>query len=284
VAERPGGRQEGRPPGEILFARYAYAPNELGYCGPADSAALFELAATGRAEADITAIAARFSGTWPYLKVLASMAGIADPLDERVVRAYWTGGPLLDVTGGGIFGARLLQRITAAGAGRYWAHLTPELLGEAAPTHAFHVFGVYPWSRMLRLHSPGGRTEHPASLAAHALHVLDNCRIRWAQVSTVLSPAAAIVVSRRLTWDGTRLALGPQGPETVRLCGADGRGFVPGLLPGDWLALHWDWACERLSSAQLGYLCRWTGWQLEVTNARLARAQQEEPGLHGPPA
>ena len=74
--------------GERLFARYAYAPNHLGYCGPADSAALAELASTGQTDADVRSIASRFSGAWPYLCVLAELAGIADPLDERVVRAY----------------------------------------------------------------------------------------------------------------------------------------------------------------------------------------------------
>ena len=43
----------------------------------------------------------------------------------------------------------LLDRIAAAGAGRYWTHLKPALLAEAMPTHGFHVFGVYPWTRLL---------------------------------------------------------------------------------------------------------------------------------------
>jgi Hydrogenase formation hypA family len=75
--------------GQRLFARYAYGPNHLGYCGPADSAALLELATTGRTTEDVESIAARFSGAWPYLCVLAELAGVDDPLDERVVRAYW---------------------------------------------------------------------------------------------------------------------------------------------------------------------------------------------------
>jgi hypothetical protein len=242
------------PSGARLFARYAYAPNDLGYCGPADSAALFELAATGHSSADITAVASRFSGTWPYLTVLAGLAGIADPLDERVVRAYWTGGPLLDVIGREAFGERLLERIKAAGAGRYWAHLTPALLAEAAPTHAFHVFGVYPWSRLLT----GPMWEQP-------LHVLDSCRIRWGEVVSA-DGASAAVATRRLTWDGSQLALGPERVETVRL---DARGFVPDVQPGDCLSLHWDWACDKLHSAELSYLRRWTDWQLDMTNTRL---------------
>ena len=33
--------------GPALFARYAYAPNALGYCGPNDPSALLESAALG---------------------------------------------------------------------------------------------------------------------------------------------------------------------------------------------------------------------------------------------
>jgi hypothetical protein len=250
---------------------------------------LFELAATGHSPADITAVASRFSGAWPYLTVLAGIAGIADPLDERVVRAYWTGGPLLDVIGREAFGERLLERVKAAGAGRYWAHLTPALLAEAAPTHAFHVFGVYPWSRLLC--PSGGRppvppvppegmpdgkarvSGMPDPLVTQALNVLDSCRIRWGEVVSA-DGASATVATRRLTWDGSQLALGPERVETVRL-GA--RGFVCDVQPGDCLSLHWDWACDKLRGAELGYLRRWTDWQLDMTNTRLGASGGTTP-------
>jgi hypothetical protein len=242
--------------GRRLFAQYAYPPNNLGYCGPADSAALFELAATGHAEADIDAIAARFSGTWPYLTVLAELTGISDPLDERLVRAYWTGGPLLDTVDRAAFGAALLKRISA-GAGHYWTHLTTDLLPEAAPTHSFHVFGVYPWSRLLA----SGQPERP-------LQVLDGCRIRWGEVVSTRDDRA-IVRASRLVWDSRQLSLGPAGEEEVRLT-ERGRGFVDWPRPGEWLALHWGWVCDRLTESELDYLRRWTSWQLAATNARLA--------------
>jgi Family of unknown function (DUF6390) len=244
-------------PGPRLFARYAYAPNSLGYCGPADAAALFELAATGNTSADITNIAVRFSGAWPYLTVLAELAGIGDPLDERVVRAYWTGGPLLDTVGRAAFGTRLIERISAAGAGRYWAHLTAGLLPEAAPTHAFHVFGVYPWSRLLTT----GQPEHP-------LLVLDSCRIRWGQV-VAASGDHAVVRASSLTWDSRQLGLGQEHEETVRLT-EGGRGFVSQPRPGEWVAVHWGWVSDRLTETDLSYLRRCTDWQLTATNARLA--------------
>ena len=250
--------------GERLFARYAYAPNHLGYCGPADSAALAELASTGHTDADVRAIASRFSGAWPYLSVLAELAGIADPLDERVVRAYWTGSSLLDEVDRPRFWRNLLDRIAAAGAERYWTHLKPALIAEAMPTHGFHVFGVYPWTRLLSSSDPGP-----------ALHVLDSCRIRWARVTSVEGDHAT-VRGRHLDWNSRALRLGEEIEESVRLT-ADGRAFVADPSPGDWLAVHWDLACERLTVDELWQLRRWTDWQLAATNARLEQESAAIP-------
>jgi hypothetical protein len=244
-------------PGPRLFARYAYAPNSLGYCGPADTAALFELAATGHTDADIAPIAARFSGAWPYLTVIAELTGVEDPLDERVVRAYWSGGPLLDAVDRTTFGTRLLGRISTE-AGHYWTHLTTDLLSEAAPTHCFHVFGVYPWSRLLTSGAPG-----------QPLQVLDSCRIRWGRIVSTRDDRA-VVRARSLTWDSRQLGLGPEREESVRLT-EGGRGFVSQPRPGEWVAVHWGWVADRLTDTELGYLRRWTNWQLTATNARLAR-------------
>ncbi|HEV2886522.1 MAG TPA: DUF6390 family protein [Jatrophihabitans sp.] len=245
--------------GSRLFARYAFAPNDLGYCGPAETATLFELGVTGSTDADVAAIARGFSGAWPYLALLAELAGIDDPLDERVVRAYWTGSALLHDLDQHEFGVKLIDFLGSR-AGHYWRHLSADLLPEAIPTHGFHVFGVYPWSRLL-----GAASGQP-------LHVLDSCRIRWGQVRSV-EAEHVVVESQRLAWDGCQLALAPPAEERVRLS-VGGRGFVEAPRPGEWLALHWDWVCDRLTPAEQAELRHWTGWQLEATNARLARERK----------
>ncbi len=251
-----------RSAGEQLFARYVYAPNELGYCGPAEAAALFELGVTGDTDADVTAIAQGFSGAWPYAVLLADLAGIDDPLDARVMRAYWTGDPLLDTVDRAVFGQKLLE-LFGSQAGHYWSHLNEDLLPEAAPTHGFHVFGVYPWSRLLGAGSP------------EPLKVLDSCRIRWGRVRGV-DGEHVVVTSRRLTSDGEQLGLAPEAEERVRLI-VDGQGFVPDPEPGEWLALHWDWVCDRLTVTQRERLERETAWQLQATNDRLARVRAGGP-------
>lgn len=237
--------------GAALFARYAYAPNALGYCGPPESDTL----AAG-SEEQLRSAARRFSGAWPYLQVLARLTGIADPLDVRLVESYWLGGGVCSGLDPREFGEELLALIGPQ-AGHYWSHLTPELLDEAGGQHCFHVFGVYPWTRLLGR----GIDEHP-------LHVLDSCRIRW---GTVLSRNGdeIEVRSRRLTYAHGALGLGD--PTVQRLTLPTGYAELPDVAEGDEVALHWDRVCDRLDPEQVRVLAQSTLRQLELTNRRLAR-------------
>jgi hypothetical protein len=237
--------------GADMFARYAYAPNALGYCGPPLGATLRD----GSVE-QVRAAATTFSGVWPYLRVLSLLTGIADPLDYRLVESYWLGGGVAAGLDPNQFFDGLLA-IIGPQAGHYWSHLTADLAGEAAGNHCFHVFGVYPWSRLL------GRSEHP-------LQVLDNCRITWA---TVLSRDGddLEVSCRALEFEGAALSLSDPSPRrlTVRV---DGYAAVPDVAAGDDVAVHWGRLCGRLTPQQIQALAEATDRQLRVTNRRLARA------------
>ncbi len=241
--------------GPWMFARYAYAPNALGYCGPPSAATLAEGGTVESRDDQVRAVAKRFSGAWPYLQVLARLTGIEDPLDHRLVESYWLGGGVNDDLDSREFGAELLA-VIGPQAGHYWTHLTPELLDEAAGDHCFHVFGVYPWTRLLGK----GMDEQP-------LHVLDSCRIRW---GTVLSRSGETieVSSRRLSWDGTALGLADPTVEHVQVS-VDGLSFVPDVAEGDEVALHWDRLTDRLTAPQVQTLDDSTVRQLVATNRRL---------------
>ena len=77
--------------GALRFAAYAYPPNALGYCGPDESHQLLEQLAAGVDDPDLRRLARGFEGAWPYLELIAGANGIRDPLDSRVVEAYWVG-------------------------------------------------------------------------------------------------------------------------------------------------------------------------------------------------
>ena len=248
--------------GHRLFARYACAPNSRGFCGPPAGSGLEEVACGRGAGVDVVAIAARFSGAWPYQCLIAEQAGIADPLDERVVRAYWTGNALTRAIDSRRLGEMLLERFTGQ-AGHYWSHLTEVLLDEVTPTHVFHVLGVYPWTRLL---GRGGDAPR---------EVLDSCRVRSGEVLE-LRGDDALVCTRALTWNGAELALSPPVDEVVAWRRPAGT-FTGPLVEGARVALHWGHICDELGDEGAAELDHWTDLQIEVTNQRLSRTSSAQP-------
>ncbi len=247
--------------GVEMFARYAYAPNALGYCGPTDTTAL-----TSGTESDIRAAAREFTGAWPYLRTMAAMTGIADPMDRRLVESYWLGGGL----GAGLDSTTFLTDLLALIgplAGGYWRHLTPALADEAGANHSFHVFGIYPWSWLLG-HVP----------AEQPLRILDSCRITWARVCD-RTPTELTVRARHLQWDGRRLSLSPNTVRALDITGYAGRPDLAGIGAGDHVALHWDHVCGPVDPIRIRTLAGATARQVRVTNRRIAAQLRADPGL-----
>jgi hypothetical protein len=239
-------------PGAVLFARFAYPPNSLGYCGPDDHLALLEYGAAGVSDGGLLQLARAFEGAWPYLELIAAANGIDDPFHERVVEAYWVGNRLLEQVSLPLLGASLEERFRTR-VGRHWPRLVDSVPVGALPHHSFHVFGVYPWVGQLR-----------AGMVNEPLEVLDRCRIRWGRVVKTAGDQVE-VRSRRLTWDRGCLKLGPIRHEWATAA-RSGLGFVSDLQPGDWVALHWDWVCDRLTTSRLRALQHYSNRQLALVN------------------
>jgi hypothetical protein len=241
--------------GPVRFCRYAYAPNALGYCGPGDHVALFEYGIHRVADDGLTELARGFEGAWPYLSLIAGANGIADPLDARVVDAYWVGNPLLGKVTPEL-GRTFMEERFRPRIGRRWSAISSAAFGAGGAHHNHHVFVVYPWVGMLRLER-----------ATEPLRVLDRCRIRWGRVEKVGSERA-LVRSRALLFDGDALALGPARVEEA-VAAKEGLGFVRDLKPGDHVSMHWGWICERLTGKHLVALKRATASAIDVANRSL---------------
>ncbi len=235
--------------GGVTFARYAFPPNELGYCGPDDARLLLSHASNGRDPREVAERAPKFDGAWPYLEVISRAAGIADPLDARVVEAYWVGNDLLAAVRPADFLAVLHERFVGQ-VGGFWDRVSPDQ-GPLAH-HSFQVFAVYPWVGLL-----GGGSPVPLS-------VLDQCRIRWGRVVS-LTGERAVVLSQPLTWQEGTLSLGAEREEQVRW--AAGGDMLPSRLAvGDHVSLHWDWICDRLSAEQTAALRDCSASQIDLAN------------------
>ncbi|OBG22896.1 hypothetical protein A5765_19230 [Mycolicibacterium celeriflavum] len=230
--------------GQILFGRYAYPPNELGYCGPTDVGGTSGLASHAR----------EFDGAWPYLAAIADAVGASDALDEDVVASYWIGGPALSK----VAPAELLGRLRAAFKGQVTG-----LLDAVSPTsevlahHSFHVFVVYPWVRFLRRDAPT------------ALRVMQDCRIRWGTVESV-DGEHAVLSSRPLRLDDGKLTLGPPETERVRWRKGD-LSLAPAPTPGTSVSAHWDWICGTLGETECDSLAAATQSTLDVVNSSVGQ-------------
>jgi hypothetical protein len=77
-----------------------------------------------------------------------------------------------------------------------------------------------------------------------------------------------MVTARPLLWDGRYLSLGDPVPETARSSVVG----TAGLAVGDWVSLHWDWVCDRLSERQLRALRGYTMRHLDLVNHRVERS------------
>ena len=238
------------PDGALRFARYAYPPNELGYCGPGEHAELLERVDAGAAGPGLDRLARGFEGAWPYLALVAGHTG-RDPLDGDVVSAYWVGNRLLEEVPGHAIVQSLDERFRDRGHGD--AVVDPVRHG-AVPHHSLHVLAVYPWAGLLR----AGRTDP-------SLAVMERCLVRWGSVLDVDGMGGATVEVVTLGWDGGRLFLGPHRVEHFTRS-LEGRRLVD-IEVGDTVAVHWQWICDVLSAADHHALVAATRRNLAAVNA-----------------
>lgn len=240
--------------GPLLFGRFAFPPNALGYCGPADVELLHELvSAQIEAGPEIRHAATAFAGAWPYLSLIGATCG-RDPLDAEVVEAYWIGNHLLDSIDTLMWGNSLDDRFRIR-AGGQWGAIETAINGGGVPSHAFHVFCVYPWIGLLRSGMPDP-----------ALRVLEQCRIRWGRVLEVMGDRC-VVRSRPLEWDGCSLSLGAPRAETVDQS-IDAAAVA---APGDTVAMHWNYVCQPITAPQRGWLAHNLAAHIAIVNTESRR-------------
>lgn len=240
-----------RQDGMLLFVQYAFMPNRLDYCGTEDHGALYDYWSAHQTDPGLAQILHTFTGALPYLKLIAHSNGLADPFDHRVVEAYWVGNSLLEQVDMRRFFESLRQRLGQQLQGKVQNYITQKIPLGARPHHSFHVFDVH--SRVGRL--------------THSLDVMENCRISWGRI-TAVEPAHFVIETSSLILQDGKLALA--SPTTRRvLRQLDGRGFTRDARVGDWISVHWNWACDVLTQVQVQWLERYTRHHLHLANLTL---------------
>lgn len=238
--------------GRLFALGFALMPNRLGYCGGPDQRELHDYYIAGRADAGLTRLLNRFEGPMPYLRLIATENGLADPLDHRVVEAYWLGNDLLDHTDLGAFYRSLHDRFRSRVSRPALERLLGAVPAGATPSHTFHVLQTY----------------LPTATLPAGFDTLERCRVGW---GTVLwsTPQEVTVSARPLVWQQGRLTLGEPAPKTL-VRHLDGYTSLPDLKPGEMVAFHWDWLAARITPAQAGRL-------EQETRRHLAMAAERGP-------
>ncbi len=239
--------------GIALASRFSIATNRLSYCGPAQAEpALYRAIVSGHGDPEVRHALEGFEALWPYLEAIGTKHGL-DPLDARVVEAYWIGNELLDGFGPDDFRA-LLQALQRRGLPRSVAErLKQNLPTDPIPHHMFHVAFV----------GVGAVTGHVPTTLAN----VEACRPAWA---LVLERTPELLRVRRPSLQVEKGCL-VWGADTLEEVGYDAR-VIPDAEPGRSIVVHWDWPSLVLSPGQLTSL-------REVTRRSLAAANEALPEL-----
>ena len=239
-------------PGPLLFARFAFPPNRLGLCGPETGGTLPERVRDAKLDPELRKIAQGFEGAWPYLELIAGENDIEDPLDARVVEAYWLGNDLLRGVGPRARHQDLTTRFRPRTAANEWPWLEAKAVSTSMVHHSFHVLEILPRIGLIR----GG-------LPPDIVGVLEHCLVRPGRVVTG-GPGPIDVLLPPLELVDGKLRFGEPRPE--RLAPADGESYGDILQVGDDVAVHWDRVCGTLDPMGAARLTAVTARNLEIAN------------------
>ena len=117
------------------------------------------------------------------------------------------------------------------------------------PYHNYHVFNI--WIR----------TGHKA--IAHTLETMNSCRISWGKI-IIKKEHSLIVESPQLIYDNNQISLSAPKQIEIQFDYNNQRFFEPEI--GNFVSIHWNWACDTLSLHQVQNLIKYTNKSLQLAN------------------
>jgi len=238
--------------GVLRCSRYAFGPNRLHYCGPDANREIKAYIEEQVEDLGLASLLRQFQTMYPYLREIADANGIRDPLDERVVEAYWIGNEMLEK-----IGARRLHRHLIESHDlkkkldpKAFALLEDKIGQGAVPHHSFHVLDI--WRRTGHLDRE------------HTLESMDECRVSWGTVVSTAGPAITVSTEPLLYGQG-KLYLGEAVLKKLTRQ-LEAEYDIEQIRPGDAVSIHWSVACEVITPHQMAMLKKYTLRHLALAN------------------
>lgn len=247
--------------GAILSARHSFMPNRLGYCGPDENEILFDACLSNKRNDQLVKALQGFRAAYPYLRFIAESLGTQDPFDYRAVEAYWIGNDYLQKIAPGDFYDHLKARFKSKFPKEHIKKLFETQSFAPFPHHALHVFNAFSTMGTVpeSFASGTGRDETVGAL-------MDKCRISWGRVVEVGEGGDLVVEYEPVTRREGKLFL--ERPILTKVSAeVQGKSFVVGVKPGDWVSFHWGFACTVLTPSQVSNLRKYTLSDMALANS-----------------
>lgn len=229
--------------GPRLSVSYGYIPCMLGLCGPEDKKrkkAIIDYLKGKLGEKEIRKIILEFKAAYPCYKLIAKCNKIVDPLDQKVIEAYWCGNPLLRKVKVSDYAKMMTKEFLPLG--KMPKEKIEKLPKKAIPYHTFHV---------LFIGSVTGRFQESEK-------GLDLCRVSWGKVEKIEKDK--LTVLRQPLEFGKKIKLGKSELKKLKWV----KSILPKVQVGDWVSIHWGTAVEKLDKTKLENIRKYMQYTLDI--------------------
>jgi len=227
-----------------LIACYCFPPNLKKYCGPESPERIFKFM-TGEFtnEPNVKNAFLRFEVMYPYLQLIAK-ANNKSAFDFEVAQAYWEGNELLENVSLNDW------KETAAEIGKSskWPEKIIEKYAERIsesflPHHSFHVLNSF----TLTIKEPEVMLER-----------INNCLISWGRVLNAGEKELIVEKKPVVLEPGGTFNFGQATVESVQNTAFGSSKRIVECVKGDWVSMHWGFACRKLEIEELENLEKFT--------------------------
>jgi hypothetical protein len=243
------------PAGPLLHAKHAFMPNKLGFCGPDDRGMILEHLQESTVDERFISILKNFEAAYPFIQLIGK-SNQRDPFDQKVTEAYWIGNELLDKVGAQEFYNFTISKLGKKNKAEI-RKLFLDFGNRALPHHTFYVISTAT-SVISDFHHTSGPDPRKVS------DIMDNCRISWGRVEKVEKDRMWVKYRPFILSEG-KISLGPERTNKDVEYNPSVQPFDR-ITPGQYVSMHWNFACDVLSAPQAKNIANYTKLDLNSAN------------------